>query len=366
MQGQLSEKTFQGLLSDPDQNRFQALRTLFAEGGIDLKDIYMDPCGWWFGILEGSIEDLTSMTMMVRSIGLWSDGQLRPVTHYRDINSNMRNGSKLASLFRTPWEEIEKQRRLAEEAKDEIRSSIRYASQIQQSMLPSSFPSDLEIGVHWQPLNVVGGDLYLVRDLGDQVLLAVIDCSGHGVPGSLLAVLTNSIFEQAVADSTIQQAGDYLSTAHQQILRLLNRQDTKQVEGFDGTVCLYHRKEQLLSIAVARNNLLVIEQDGSVNEIKVSRKSVGSTRLAEDFRFPTEQVEMKGRTFVMLTDGITDTMGGKGQKTLFGKERLKKELAQSVSQPVSQIISRVILTLKNYQGQEPTRDDQAMLIFRCA
>jgi|GEM_PF-1913669 len=366
LQGQLSEKTFQGLLGDPNQDRFGKLKATWAAAGVTLVDAYMNPCGYFFAFLDGSSENVHACVMMFRALGVWSDTKLDVVNHFRDLNKFFQKSSEIVSYYDAPWAELDKQKRLAEEAKDEIRSSIRYASQIQQAMLPSSFPSDLEIGVHWQPLNVVGGDLYLVRDLGDQLLLAVIDCSGHGVPGSLLAVLTNSIFEQAIVDQNIQEPGDYLTAAHQQILRLLNKQDAKQVEGFDGTVCIYHRKEQRLSVAGARNNLLVIEQDGSVTEIVVTRKSVGSTRLAEDFQFPTEQLEMAGRTFVMMTDGITDIMGGTSQKTLFGKVRLKAELTRSASQPVSQIISRVILTLKNYQGQEPTRDDQAMMIFRKA
>ena len=371
LRSQLAAQTFQGYLNDPSQDRPKNWTKILSLMGLapryqEDECGYLDSSGQFISVFEGNTEDVGSFIMMLRANGLMNDVQLCSVNSLSSLGPIIEKAAGVASSYHVPWAELEKQKRLAEEAKDEIRSSIRYASSIQESMLPNTFPDDLEIGVHWQPLNIVGGDLYLVRDLGEEVLLAVIDCSGHGVPGSLLAVLTNSIFEQSIADPRIKEAGDYLSTAHQQLLRLLNRYDTKQVEGFDGTVCIYHRKEQRLSVAGARNNLLMIEPDNSVTEVRVTRKSVGSPRLSEDFRFPTEQVEMEGRTFVMLTDGITDIMGDRGQKTLFGKERLKSELAQSSSQPVSKIISRLILTLKNYQGQEPTRDDQAMMIFRKA
>ena len=371
LRSQNASKGFQGYLNSPSQDRQKNWTKILSLMG--LAPIYQDDdCGHldlggqFISVFEGTSEDVGSFIMMLRANGLMSDIQVDSVKPLSSLNPIIEKAAQVATSYNVPWAELEKQRRLAEEAKDEIRSSIRYASQIQQAMLPNSYPSDLELGVHWQPLNIVGGDLYLVRDLGTEVLLAVIDCSGHGVPGSLLAVLTNSIFEQAIADPSIKEAGDYLSTAHQQLLRLLNRHDTKQVEGFDGTVCIYYRKERRLSVAGARNNLLIIEPDKSVTEVRVTRKSVGSSRLSEDFRFPTEQVDMEGRTFVMLTDGITDIMGGRGQKTLFGKERLKSELAQFSSQPVSKIISNLILVLKNYQGEEPTRDDQAMMVFRKA
>ena len=94
--------------------------------------------------------------------------------------------------------ELERQKSLALEAQEEIKKSIQYASRIQTAMLPTDLPNAIEIAVLWKPLNVVGGDFYIIRDLGDQILIAVIDCTGHGVPGALLSTLTNSIFDRSL------------------------------------------------------------------------------------------------------------------------------------------------------------------------
>ena len=155
LQGQLSEKTFQGLLGDPNQDRFGKLKATWAAAGVTLVDAYMNPCGYFFAFLDGSSENVHACVMMFRALGVWSDTKLDVVNHFRDLNKFFQKSSEIVSYYDAPWAELDKQKRLAEEAKDEIRSSIRYASQIQQAMLPSSFPSDLEIGVHWQPLNVV-------------------------------------------------------------------------------------------------------------------------------------------------------------------------------------------------------------------
>ena len=71
--------------------------------------------------------------------------------------------------------ELERQKSLALEAQEEIKKSIQYASRIQTAMLPTDLPKALEIAVLWKPLNVVGGDFYIIRDLGAQILIAVID-----------------------------------------------------------------------------------------------------------------------------------------------------------------------------------------------
>ena len=104
--------------------------------------------------------------------------------------------------------ELERQKSLALEAQEEIKKSIQYASRIQTAMLPTDLPKALEIAVLWKPLNVVGGDFYIIRDLGDQILIAVIDCTGHGVPGALLSTLTNSIFDRIIHDENVKTAGD--------------------------------------------------------------------------------------------------------------------------------------------------------------
>ena len=106
--------------------------------------------------------------------------------------------------------ELERQKSLALEAQEEIKKSIQYASRIQTAMLPTDLPNAIEIAVLWKPLNVVGGDFYIIRDLGEQILIAVIDCTGHGVPGALLSTLTNSIFDRIIHDENVKTAGDIL------------------------------------------------------------------------------------------------------------------------------------------------------------
>ena len=363
LQGQLSNESFQDYLSEPNQEIYEVFESVFKATDVRIIDAFLSENGNLFFFLEGSSDEVLALVMMFRSSGAIYDVQTSQITGFTKMNPVMHKASKIKKYYHEPLAEIERQKKIVKEAKIQIESSISYASRIQRAMLPISFPPDLEIGVHWQPLNVVGGDFYIVRDLGEEILLAVIDCSGHGVPGALLAALANSIFDQAILDSQINEAGEYLAVAHKKILQIFKNRKTKQAEGFDGTVCIYHRKKEILSVAGARNNLLVIESDGKIEEIKVSRKSVGNYKLGENFDFQTQNIRVQGQTFIMFTDGITDVMGGP-QRTLFGKGRLKSELNRMRFSTVSQMVSNIILSLRNYQGFEKNRDDQAMMIFR--
>ena len=84
--------------------------------------------------------------------------------------------------------ELERQKSLAIEAQEEVKKSLQYSSRIQGAMLPSSLPENLTVAKIWKPLSVVGGDFYVIKDLGETIMIAVIDCTGHGVPGALLSL----------------------------------------------------------------------------------------------------------------------------------------------------------------------------------
>ena len=92
------------------------------------------------------------------------------------------------------------------EARDEISSSIRYAARLQNALLPKSFPGDFTINVEWRPRDLVGGDIYFVKDLPDKVYIAVVDCTGHGVPGAFLSIIARSQLEKAIDEEHYQSA----------------------------------------------------------------------------------------------------------------------------------------------------------------
>ena len=88
-------------------------------------------------------------------------------------------------------------------AKDEINSSIRYAAKLQNALLPKTYPGDIDINVEWRPQVAVGGDIYFIKDLPDKVYIAVVDCTGHGVPGAL-SIIARSHLDKAITPTIIR------------------------------------------------------------------------------------------------------------------------------------------------------------------
>ncbi len=135
-------------------------------------------------------------------------------------------------------------------------------------------------------------------------------------------------FDRAMDDPEVKTAGEYLTTVHRLIKNILNQHNKTEStsdEGFDGSICIYHRNKKAISFASARNSMLVISGNGEVQELKGDRKSVGSVRVPLDYAFSTRQIPVDDQIFVMYTDGITDVMN-EGESKLFGKHQLTKSL----------------------------------------
>ena len=249
-------------------------------------------------------------------------------------------------------------------AKDEINSSIRYAAKLQNALLPKTYPGDIDINVEWRPRDLVGGDIYFLKDLPDKVYIAVVDCTGHGVPGAFLSIIARSHLEKAVRSDGPQSAGEYLSQVNGLLKDTLSKTDQKNTseEGFDGGVCIYYRKDRRLEFAGAKASIFQVQSEGATETIG-DRKSVGSTRMKANFEFTTHEINDPSGAFVMLTDGITDVMSPEERPIAFGRRRVLKLLQQVTGRPPRYIVDKIMKSVDLYRGDAPFRDDLTLLSF---
>ena len=348
------------------ENPFEMERCFYA--GVPLINPEGLAMGTLFGMSSNSqdppseekLELLAGLSRMVTE-------KILALAEVQQLSKQIARLNLKAKLSNNLTKEVARQRQLVEEAREEIHKSIRSASRIQNALLPKKIPADLDVSILWKPLNIVGGDIYILEDLGDDVVIAVLDCTGHGVPGALLSTITSAAFDRAMNDPAVKTAGQYLSTVHQLIKNILNQHDKAEStsdEGFDGSICIYHRKQKELSFASARNSMLVISGDGQVEELKGDRKSVGSVRVPLNYAFKTSQIPVQDQIFVMYTDGITDVMNEGENPKLFGKHQLTKSLQIWSDHSPQKVANNISIAIENYRGTEPLKDDQTMLIFR--
>ena len=55
-----------------------------------------------------------------------------------------------------------------------------------------------DVFIFYEPKDIVSGDFYWCRIINGKVLIACVDCTGHGIPGALMSMIGTSILNEIV------------------------------------------------------------------------------------------------------------------------------------------------------------------------
>jgi serine phosphatase RsbU (regulator of sigma subunit) len=265
--------------------------------------------------------------------------------------------------------EAEKTRKLLE--------SIDYASMIQRSHLRAS---DAELAaalpdhaLAWEPRDVVGGDCYFFRRFDDGLFGAVLDCTGHGVPGAFMTLIALSFLDHWVGSAS-RDPGAALEALNRHIKRVLGQDGRGAVpiadparrsdDGLDGACFWLPASRTQIAFAGAYLPLLVAAPGATAAEVFAGeRVSVGYDDTPPDQRWPARLIPLPpGALVAIATDGLSDQVGGFKHIAL-GRKRLTEVLAASQGRPAPAVRDRIMETLLAWQAGEPRRDDVTLLLF---
>jgi PAS domain S-box-containing protein len=262
-------------------------------------------------------------------------------------------------------EQKERESQLLEQ-KRIISESIKSASYIQNAILPRDeilkkfFLSNFVI---WEPRDSVGGDIYFFEEISEkELLIYLIDCTGHGVPGAFVTMVVKSLHRQLSADIQYGRVypsspADILSFFHREIDDFLNRdrETTLSEVGFDGGV-LYLNFEKEIAVYGGAKTPLFYTENGEINIIRGDRHSVGYGGDS-NITFNNHLFSLKNVSHIYLvTDGFYDQIGGdKGLP--FGKSRLGFLLENLSVFPMEMQREDILRHLLSYQGDNERVDD---------
>ena len=248
-----------------------------------------------------------------------------------------------------------------------ITSSIEYASRIQRSALPSDELMSEALGEHfviWEPRDVVGGDIFWVRRVEGGHVVAVADCTGHGVPGAFLTMIATGALRQAIIEHPDGDPAKVIARMNSFIKNSL-RQDTAEGPSDDGLelgICHIDDGGERLTFAGARFSLWTLSSRGS-EEIKGDKSGIGYHHVPLDRAFTNHQVPLSpGSAFYLFSDGLVDQVGG-DKRRAFGKKRIIALLEERLGRPLAEQRDAITAAFNAYQRDEIRRDDVAMVGF---
>lgn len=240
----------------------------------------------------------------------------------------------------------------------ELTDSIRYALRIQTAVLPSedtirgTIPGDYF--VMYKPKDIVSGDFFFVDRRGDWTLVAVADCTGHGVPGAFVSMLCISLLNEIVKQQEITHANIILNELRTKVIKSLQQKGIQgeQMDGMDISLLLINNKTYACQWSGANNPLYMIpSKTKKLEELKPDKRPIAIYPDMNDFT-NHELLAGKGDVFYLFTDGYSDQFGGeKGKK--FMSRNFKKLLQDHAHKPMheqGEILDVTIEDWKNSYG----------------
>ncbi len=208
-----------------------------------------------------------------------------------------------------------------------ITDSINYALRIQSALMPSErffksiFPDSFILHI---PRDIVSGDFYWINEVKDNIFIAAVDCTGHGVPGAFVSIIGFELFRRMTNIEGIKKPSEILNSLNKDFQEVFR--DVENItlrDGMDVAFCSLNRKTLMLEFAGAFNPLYLI-RDNSIIEVKGDRNSVGLDHPDYSIdEFTNHEIQLQtGDIFYIFSDGYADQFGGpEGKKYKYRRFR---------------------------------------------
>ena len=241
-----------------------------------------------------------------------------------------------------------------------LQNELDVARGMQQSILPTQFPSSNGYAVHgkMQAAREVGGDFFDVLSLSDgRIGLAVADVSGKGVPAALFMMSSRTLLKGSAIG--VGPPGDVLKEVNDLLL-----EDNR--EGMFVTVlyAIYDPATRELSYANGgHNSPLIIHADGSSTLLPLTGGI--ALGIVPDLGYKQETVTLSpGDTVLFYTDGVTEAMNDAEEE--FGLDTLREQLHANPPKDPEKATEVVFEAVNAFAGDTPQSDDITCLVLHCS
>jgi ligand-binding sensor domain-containing protein/serine phosphatase RsbU (regulator of sigma subunit) len=263
--------------------------------------------------------------------------------------------------------ELALQRDMIERKNASITSSILYASQIQNAILPPEefinrlLPDNFVLNL---PKDIVSGDFFWLTEKDDKIVFTVADCTGHGVPGSFMSLLGITMINEIVNVYGIVESDEIVTALREKVIESLQqkRKAITTSDGMDIALCVMDRQRGTIQFTGGMNDLVFIHQ-GKLDVIEADHISV-SILYSDYGKFSKKEIHFeKGDVLYLASDGFQDQFGGKRDKK-FRRQRFYDLLTEIYQLPMA--VQKEVLekSLREWMGSTVQTDDITVMGIR--
>jgi len=248
-----------------------------------------------------------------------------------------------------------------------IEDSINYAQRIQSSILPEIrtvrqvLPRSF---IYYKPRDIVSGDFPWFFSHQDDVYIAAVDCTGHGVPGALLSFVGYFLLNNIVDHERKLTAAEICDMLHNGVRKTLKQEDedAEARDGMDIAFCKINHKDKEVQFAGAHRPLYLL-RNGELTEYKGDRKAIGGIphRKKEEENFKNYSINyMRGDKIFFFSDGLPDQLGGPESKK-YSPKRIREMIVQNNDLPIEKYNNLFSEEFEKWKGEGKQIDDVLLI-----
>jgi tetratricopeptide (TPR) repeat protein len=259
---------------------------------------------------------------------------------------------------------VEEQKEILQEKNEQIYSSINYAATIQHAILPwdsiikTAFP---DILIFYKPKDIVSGDSYWFQEVDGIKYLAVIDCTGHGIPGAMLTVIASTALDDAVLGKKLSDTGQILTYMNEKVTEVLNQKlaENKIRDGMEVGLIAF-QKDKIQFSGAGRPLYL---KNGTMEIIKTDKRGIAGQTENDEYEFSSVEVEKNEKLMLYLSsDGFADQMNENSKK--FSTKRFTNLLESISEKPLAEQSIILENEFNSHRGNREQIDDITVLGVR--
>lgn len=285
-----------------------------------------------------------------------------------------RQKQKAAKIIVEQKREVEMQKMIVEEKNREVHDSIVYARRIQTAILPLDEVYNTNFSdafVLYKPKDIVAGDFYFYERVGDIIIFAAADCTGHGVPGALVSVVCHNALKRSIREYGLIVPGEILNKTREIVIEEFDKSNgvvaveptTGDIikDGMDIALCAYNVTTKQLGYAGANNPLWIV-RNNELLEIKADKQPIGNYDVMKPFTTTTVEI-LENDSIYIFSDGFADQFGGEKSKK-FKTSSMKLLLISIQSKTMKEQKFELDQVFENWKGNIEQVDDVCIIGIR--
>lgn len=251
---------------------------------------------------------------------------------------------------------------LLEEKQNDVISSIQYAQRIQESLLPdvnklTKYFNDITL--YYKPRDYVSGDFYWITKKENFLFIAVADCTGHGVPGAMMAVMGHSLLNTVIKKHGVLSCDEIMHELDSELHLCLNHKGYGARDGMDLALLRIDLNNNYAQYCGAMRNIILV-RGNNIEEITGSKYPLGFyDDLPKYFASTNFQME-KGNRVYLYSDGYSDQFGGDRNKK-FNKRAFKELILSMCDMSMEEQNHYLDYVHDNWKQKNPQTDDITVL-----